>query len=181
MFTAASKNFFFEDTGIMHEQACESVGTCNYDQQSFKAYLSRWMAATSVLVPALKEPIMKLLKTSAIAAAAQCNQGDKGASCGTKWYEGKYDGTAGVGQQMCALEVIQSLLVDHTRELVTNNTGGTSVGDYSPGVDKDSEIEKSVIEVTPSGTAGAAILTALLCISVVGSVWFMLGTDGWVG
>lgn len=166
----------------MHEQACESVGTCNFDQQSFKAYLSRWLAATTVLVPSLKDPVMKLLTSSAVAAAAQCNAGDKGASCGTKWYEGKYDGTSGVGQQMCALEVIQSLLVDHTRELVTNSTGGTSVGDYDSGLDdKDSAIERDAIEVTTGGTAGAAILTALMCIGVVGSVWFMLGTDGWVG
>ena len=166
----------------MHEQACESVGTCNYDQQSFKAYLSRWLAGVSVIVEDLREPIMKLLRSSAVAAAQQCNAGDKGASCGTKWYEGKYDGTSGVGQQMCALEVIQALLVDHTRELVTNTTGGTSVGDYEGGAtDKDNEIERNAIEVTTGGTAGAAILTALLCIGVVGSVWFMLGTDGWVG
>lgn len=172
----------------MWEQACEEAngvgvkGTCNQDQVTFKAYLSRWLAATSVLVPDLKDPIMKLLTSSAIAAAGQCDHGEKGASCGTKWYEGKYDGNSGVGQQMTALEVIQSLLVDHTRKLVTNSTGGTSLGDDNAGSgDKDGEIERAAIEVTTGGTAGAAILTALLCIGVVVSVWFMLGTDGWVG
>lgn len=172
----------------MWEQACEAangpgvLGTCNQDQVTFKAFLSRWLAATSVLVPDLTAPIMKLLTSSAIAAAGQCVQGDKGASCGTKWFEGKYDGNSGPGQQMTAMEVVQSLLVDHSRALVTNSTGGTSKGDDHAGsVDKDGEIERAAIEVTTGGTAGAAILTALLCISVVVSVWFMLGTDGWVG
>ncbi len=165
----------------MYEQACEPVGTCNIDQQSFKAYLSRWMAATTRLVPSLKDPILKLLTTSAVAAAKQCNSGKYGASCGTKWYEGVNDGTAGVGQQMCALEVVQSLLVSKTKDLVTNSTGGTSQGDYSGGKNKDADIERAAIEVTTGGTAGAAILTVLLCVGVCVSVWFMLGTDGWVG
>ena len=165
----------------MWEQACEPVSTCNIDQQSFKAYLSRWMAATTKLVPSLEAEIMELLRTSAVAAAQQCDENQYGATCGTRWYEGKNDGTAGVGQQMCALEVVQSLLVGSAPELVTNSTGGTSVGDYSPGRNTDRDVERDAIEVTPGGTAGAAILTALLCVGVVGSVWFMVGTDGWVG
>lgn len=179
--TATKSHFFWQDTNIMYEQACEPHEMCNIDQQSFKAYLSRWMAATTKLIPDLKPTIMELLTTSAIAAAKQCNEGEFGASCGTKWYEGVNDGTAGVGQQMCALEVVQSMLIDSTADLVTNSTGGTSKGDYSPTKNRDAEIEAASIEVTTAGTAGAAILTALLCVGVIGSVWFMVGTDGWVG
>lgn len=165
----------------MYEQACEPSTTCNNDQKTFKAYLSRWLAATTRLIPSLKEPIMTLLTKSAAAAAQQCDAGHYGATCGTRWYEGKNDGIGGVGQQMCALEVIGSLLVAKTPELYTNDTGGTSKGDYAGNKGSDERLEKAGIEVTPGGTAGAAILTALFCVGVVGSVWFMLGTDGWVG
>lgn len=178
---ATKDMFFWKDTNIMYEQACEPHQMCNIDQQSFKAYLSRWMAATTKLVPDLKPQIMELLTTSAVAAAGQCHDGQYGASCGTKWYEGVNDGTAGVGQQMCALEVVQAMLIDSTPDLVTNMTGGTSVGNYNPVKNRDKEIEDNAIEVTTAGTAGAAILTALLCVGVLGSVWFMVGTDGWVG
>lgn len=39
-------NAFFQGQ-IMYEVACEPGNTCNIDQQSFKAYLARWMAATT--------------------------------------------------------------------------------------------------------------------------------------
>jgi len=139
------------------------------------------MAATTRLVPSLKPTIMPLLEASAVAAAKQCTVGNYGASCGTRWYEGTNDGTSGVGQQMCALEVIGSLLVASTPDLVTNTTGGTSTGDYTSGSNTDAKLAKAEIDVTKGGTAGAAIITVVLCCAVVASVWFMLGTDGWVG
>jgi mannan endo-1,6-alpha-mannosidase len=165
----------------MYEQACEPSGTCNIDQSSFKAYLSRWMAATTRLVPSLKPQIMSLLQASAVAAANQCTDGHYGATCGRAWYLGTNDGNSGVGPQMCALEVIGSLLVASTPDLATNMTGGTSVGDYTAGGNTDATLAKAGIEVTKGGTAGAAIITVMFCCGVVGSVWFMLGTDGWVG
>lgn len=65
---------FFKNN-IMYESACEDVngakGTCNVDQQSFKAYLSRWMAGTAQLVPSAHDRIMGLLTPSAKAAAQQ--------------------------------------------------------------------------------------------------------------
>ncbi|TVY14369.1 Mannan endo-1,6-alpha-mannosidase DCW1, partial [Lachnellula arida] len=45
----ASKIFF--SNNIMTEQACEQLSTCDTDQLSFKAYLSSWLAATSLLAP----------------------------------------------------------------------------------------------------------------------------------
>jgi mannan endo-1,6-alpha-mannosidase len=59
----------------MYEMACEpinTVGSCDTDQQSFKAYLSRWMAGTAKLCPWTHSTIMGYLKTSAVAAASQC-------------------------------------------------------------------------------------------------------------
>jgi mannan endo-1,6-alpha-mannosidase len=59
----------------MYEAACEDVngsGTCDVDQLSFKGYLATWMANTAQLVPSTYTTIWNYLKTSAVAAAAQC-------------------------------------------------------------------------------------------------------------
>jgi len=101
-------------TDIMFEQACETGETgrhCNLDQQSFKAYMSRFMAKTAVMAPFTKDTITKYLKTSAIGAAKACSGGADGSICGSKWYTGAWDGTSGVGQQLAALEVTQALLM----------------------------------------------------------------------
>ncbi|KAJ8061888.1 hypothetical protein OCU04_009677 [Sclerotinia nivalis] len=104
----ASTNFFTSES-IMYELACESVNTCNNDQYSFKAYLSRFMWATTQMAPFTKNTISTYLTKSASAAAGICT-GDANA-CGTKWYSGSFDGIVGPGQQMSALEVIQGLLI----------------------------------------------------------------------
>lgn len=99
-------------TDIMYEQHCELTwGDCNYDQASFKAYLSRWMAQTSVLVPSTADRIREILRSSAAAAAAACTGGDDSRTCGLRWYMDGWDGTSGVGQALSALEVIYGLLV----------------------------------------------------------------------
>lgn len=67
MLDAASKNFF--NGTIMIEVACEATKLCNIDQQTFKAYLSRWMAATVKVAPWTHDTIMPLLRSSAEAAA----------------------------------------------------------------------------------------------------------------
>lgn len=102
---------YTNSTGVMFESQCEESEACNVDQFSFKAYLSRWMAATAVLVPSLRPSILALLTPSAEAAAVACSGGSGGTQCGTKWYVGGYDGVTGVGQEMSALEVILGLLV----------------------------------------------------------------------
>lgn len=98
---------------IMYEWACEtgeSGRTCNLDQQSFKAYLSRFMAKTAAVAPFTKDAITKYLTASAVGAAKSCSGGDDKSTCGSKWYTGSWDGTSGVGQQLAALEVTQALL-----------------------------------------------------------------------
>jgi mannan endo-1,6-alpha-mannosidase len=98
-------------TDILYEVPCETGATgriCNLDQQSFKAYLARFLAKTAVLAPFTKDQITTWLKTSAVAAAKSC--ADDGTQCGSKWYTGSYDGQTGTGQQLSALEVTQALL-----------------------------------------------------------------------
>jgi mannan endo-1,6-alpha-mannosidase len=165
----------------MYEQACEdvnTVGTCDTDQQSFKAYLSRWMAATAKLVPSTASYILPLLQNSAAAAAAQCDGGATGEVCGEHWTAGSaYDGTAGVGQQMSALSVIQGLLIEQAPALVTNSTGGTSVGNAAAGGGSSSSGGSSGTAITPAtggDKAGAGILTALVLCGLLAGVWFMV-------
>lgn len=105
-------------TDIMYEVACEDIGTCNYDEWSFKAYLSRFMWATAKLAPFTYRTVSTLLTTSAKAAAGSCSGGTDGKTCGAKWYVDGWDGRAGVGQQLSALEVMQGLLINDTSPLI---------------------------------------------------------------
>ena len=100
-------------TDIAYEAACETWGTCNVDQYSFKAYLARWLGKTMVLAPWTGGRISPWLRASAVAAAGACSGGWSGEGCGHKWYlDGNgWDGTTGLGQQQSALETVQSLLV----------------------------------------------------------------------
>lgn len=103
-------------TDVLWEHACEGVGTCNTDMKSFKGYLSRFMSASAVLVPALAPAVQNYLRASAAAAAETCSGSadgvptSAGATCGQKWYVGGFDGSVGLGQQMSALETVQALL-----------------------------------------------------------------------
>ena len=95
----------------MYEWACETHGTCDTDQYSFKAYLSRWMAQSAIVAPYITAPVHEVLNTSAIAAAQSCSGGNDSTTCGQKWYVNGYDGSHGVGQQLSALETVQALLL----------------------------------------------------------------------
>jgi mannan endo-1,6-alpha-mannosidase len=158
----------------MQEVVCESSGKCDNDQVSFKAYLSRWLAASTKMAPFTYDAVMTKLSTSATAAAAQCSGGDESRTCGTKWTVGTaWDGTSGVGQQMSALEVIQSNLIGQATGPVTNTTGGTSVGNSNAGGDSDTLSDLNGSPTTAGDRAGAGILTALILVSVVGGAWWI--------
>ena len=101
-------------TNIMFEAECETSETCNVDQYSMKAYLARFLASTSVLAPFTAGKIASLLRASAIGAASACVAGPFGNTCGAKWYINGSDGTSGLGQQLSAMEVMYSLLVNAT-------------------------------------------------------------------
>jgi mannan endo-1,6-alpha-mannosidase len=157
---------FYQD-GVMFEVACENVNRCNVDQQSFKAYLSRWMAASTKMAPFLYESVMARLRPSAVAAAAQCSGGDNGRTCGLKWTQNvTWDGTFGVGQQMAALEVVQSNLIASARGPVTNQTGGTSVGNPAAG-GNDRTPTFDTHGATKADRIGAGFVTAgVLCVFI---------------
>ena len=169
-----ASSIFFNSAGIMQEQACETAGTCDTDQLSFKAYFTSWLASTSILAPFTFPAIQKLLQPSAEAAASQCDGGASGTQCGFKWTaEAANDGSFGVGQQMSALGAIQSsmVLVPGVKAVapVTNSTGGTSVGDSSAGISNPGTDDSMMMDTTPA-TMKEKVSAGFLTFAVVGGV-----------
>ena len=161
----------------MVEIACESQGTCNYDQPSFKAYLSRWMAATTQIAPFTSGFIMPKLQASANGAAKQCSGGSNGQTCGRQWYNPQWDTKMGVGEQMSALSIIQGNLISKVAAPVTANTGGTSKSDPTAGSGGDNPVvvnnPSANKKITTGDKAGAGFLTALVLASLCGTVWWI--------
>jgi mannan endo-1,6-alpha-mannosidase len=155
-------------------EACEKPGNCNVDQKSFKAYLARWMAATTVKAPFTFNTLMPLLQDSASAAISTCTGGADGNSCGLQWTAKAFDGSLGVGEQMSALEVVQSLLTPTVPGPVSANNGGTSKGDPSAGTGGTAPTGIQTGAITAADRAGASILTILVVFGFVGGLWWMV-------
>lgn len=158
----------------MFEVACEQKGTCNVDQRSFKAYLSRWMGYTMLVAPWSRQMLLPRLQASAQAAAKQCNAGPDQNQCGLRWTNnGVNDGSFGVGEQMSALEVMQNLLLDDVPGPVTEKVGGISKSDPSAG----SEAQTQPVAFNPITTgdkAGAGFLTLIVLVAIIAGAWWMV-------
>lgn len=174
-----SQVFFPAEHGgnIMVEIACEPQLTCNNDQPSFKAYLSRWMAATTQIAPFTVNFIQPKLHASAQGAAGQCSGGASGNTCGRMWYKNTWDGKTGVGEEMSALSVIQANLISKVPGPVSANNGGTSKGNPAAGGGGDNAVKyndpSANKRISIGDKAGAGILTALVLGSLVGGVWWI--------
>ncbi|KAK6085084.1 cell wall glycosyl hydrolase [Seiridium cupressi] len=170
---------FFQD-GIMWEPPCEST-SCNTDQQAFKGHLARWMATTAKLAPFTYDTIMPLLKSTATAAAQQCDgspttgfKGHDGTACGFSWLKNStWDGNTGVGEQLNAMSVIMTQLVDSAPSPYTSESGGSSTGNADGGASDSSKVD-TVKAITTGDKAGAGILTALVLASLLSSVALMV-------
>ncbi|KAK3389814.1 glycosyl hydrolase family 76-domain-containing protein [Podospora didyma] len=170
---------FFYDGPIV-EISCELEDRvqCKTDMLSFKGYTHRWMAQTAQLVPTLHAEIMATLKNSTTGAVKACSGGANGRTCGFRWNTGGFDGLVGAGQQMSALAALTSLLVDLESTVVTppltNNTGGTSVGNPLAGGNPNPFPEKP--DVTHQDRVGAGFLTVLILGSFIGALaWISFG------
>ncbi|KAJ9142547.1 Mannan endo-1,6-alpha-mannosidase [Coniochaeta hoffmannii] len=174
----------FFNNSIMVEQACEGVGLCDVDQQSFKGYLTRWMAGTTQMAPFTYDTIAPLLQSSAAAAAKACSgspdagfNGIPGTACGFKWTDGGFDGSVGVGQQMNALSAVMYTLVGspgvEVKTPVTSSTGGTSVGDANAGMQTTGPLRK-VAPITTRDRVAAGFVTTAMVLSVLGGSIFVI-------
>lgn len=120
-FLSATSTFvspFPNSTNVIFEANCEKEYTCNIDQQSMKAFLVRCLAATSLLAPFTAPRVGEILRASALGAAVACPTSLLGTVCGTQWWFANYtnmtDYTSGLGQELNAMEVFYSLLVNQT-------------------------------------------------------------------
>lgn len=160
-------------------EICEAKELCDTDQESFKAYLARWLGVCMQMAPWTHDIIMPRLQTSAKAAAQTCvgasQHGAGNYACGMRWWWDGHDGIQGVGQQMTALNVISVLNVDRVAPPYTSRTGGESKGDPGLGtgsVDDDiPQLHKDPI--TAGDKAGASILTILIMAFVFGGAWWL--------
>ncbi|KAF8857322.1 mannan endo-1,6-alpha-mannosidase [Acephala macrosclerotiorum] len=180
----AAISVFFPN-GIGTEIACESeLAKCTIDMLSIKSYLMRWLAATTKLAPFTYDRVMAVLKPSATAAALQCcgspAERPNGRMCGLSWSKNStWDGTAGVGQQMCALEVIQSNLIQQATVPLTSSTGGTSTSDPGAGTGNSGSSDPTAVKPTTSkDKVGAGFLTAFVTIAVIGGLAWVSIPDG---
>ncbi|KAI0814618.1 cell wall glycosyl hydrolase [Xylaria sp. FL0064] len=176
---------FFNGTGIPVEQSCEPANQCNNDQQSFKGYLMRWMAASSQMAPFTFDTLMPLVRSSAAAAALQCSgsppadqfKGDPGTACGFKWtQQANFDGLVGVGEQMSALSAIQYTLVKKaqvSKAPVTASTGGTSIGNVNAGAATASKLPTPA-PITMGERVAAGFATTAILMSVLGGSIFVM-------
>lgn len=161
---------------IMSEITCEQGQTCDNDQPSFKAYLSRWMAVAAQIAPFTAAQIVPKLRASALGAAKQCSGGAGGIMCGRRWYQDAWDGFQGIGEQMSALSVVQANMLATgavQQAPLSANTGGKSEGDPSAGTGSGMAKPKYKGEITDRDKAGAAILTVGMVLLTVGGGAFM--------
>lgn len=164
----------FFPNGIMTE-LCEEYTKCDNDELTFKAYLSRWMAMTTQLAPFTSTSLMPLLKSSANAAMEQCSGTFFPNNCGLRWsMNNTWDGSNGPGQQMAALEVLLSTIIQDQRVPLTNKTGGTSVSDPTAGLNKSNVDPGSVVTPATHGDkVGAWFLTAIIVLASVAGCFFL--------
>jgi len=167
---ATTESVFFPN-GIMKEVACEDNGKCDTDQQSFKAYLSRWLGHTTKVAPFSAAAINPLLQASAKAAINTCTGGADGNQCGLKWNQ-TFDGIVGVGEQLSAMEVLQSLLQPLVSGPVTAANGGNSTGNAAAG-GGDAKAAVTFNTITMGDKAGAGIVTTVVLIFTFGGAYWL--------
>lgn len=167
-----AESLFFEND-IMYEQACQAAGTCNTDQRCFKGIFSRFLGSTALLVPSLQNDIMTKLNASATAAAASCSGGSDGHTCGLNWFENGWDGKYGLGEQICALDVIANTQVLSKDGPLTNTTGGTSSSTAGKDTtDSGSTVNPRLIET--KDRAGAGVVTVIGIVMMLSTGFWML-------
>ncbi|KJZ75031.1 hypothetical protein HIM_05517 [Hirsutella minnesotensis 3608] len=171
----------FVKDNVLFEQFCETQKLCNRDQQSFKGFLARWLAATMKLAPYTAQTIMPVLQGTAQAAAASCTgstgapefKGQSGTACGFSWLGKNFDGQVGVPQQMNALAAMIYPLAVNKPAPFTQKTGGTSKGNPNAGTGKQKD-PTALRPITAADKAGAAFLTLFLIAGSVGGTAFLL-------
>ncbi|KAJ5787600.1 Six-hairpin glycosidase [Penicillium paradoxum] len=169
---------FFPNNQDIMAQSCEPK-RCDLNSRSFKSYLARFMGATIPLAPFTEQLLGPKIRTSALAAAEQCNGPDN--ACGLVWTDHtEYKSTTGIGEQMAALEIFKANLVHTVKAPVTGKNGGTSKGNDGPdGSGRSGDTKQGDIrtrKIDSGDKAGAGIFAALAVVMPIGAAVFMVMT-----
>ncbi|KAG5991182.1 hypothetical protein E4U43_004082 [Claviceps pusilla] len=184
-FLRHAQSRFMKD-GVVYEQFCELNKLCNNDQQSFKGYFLRWIAATTQLAPYTYSTVKPILETAASKAASVCigspdasvYKGPPGTACGFSWIPGgTFDGIVAVGSMMNALDAVMYNLIAKAAPPVTARSGGTSKGDPSAG-SGGTEDPTKLRPLTTKDKIGAGVITMFLIVAALGGTALMLFDRG---
>lgn len=166
-------NNFFDDNGVMYEQACQRIHTCKTDQRAFRAYLARCLALTAMMVPETYDTIYSHLVTTAKGVAQSCVGGYDHHTCGQNWSYPGWDSYYGLGEQMSSLEVMQNVLMGQKMAPLRLTDGASSSGDALFGNNTETTTKPELLDLDKGDEAGAAIITVVIGISVIVLAWFV--------
>jgi mannan endo-1,6-alpha-mannosidase len=168
-----SSRIFFDEYDVMYESACMRVHTCKTDQRSFRAYLARFLALTAVLVPDTYDKIYNRMEITAKAVAQSCVGGTDLHTCGMNWSYPGWDQYYGLGEQMSALEVLQSLMIKDKQTILTLKDGASSIGVVDFGNQTYVPTAKP-LNLDAGDTAGAAIITVVVGITIIALGYYVI-------
>lgn len=169
-----SRVFFLPESQIMYEAACQPTNRCNNDQRCFKAIFSRFLGHVMVMAPPMSAKIMEYMQTTVPGVLSSCSGGSDGHTCGLNWGYGGWDGMYGLGEQMCALELLVNTLVWTKPPPLTPSEGATSEGNGSAGTGSRTDPLSNEIEITTKDKAGAGVITALFVLVMIVGAWWMM-------
>lgn len=169
-----ASDYFFNNS-IMYESTCARFSRCNTDQRSFRSLFSRSLHLTYMLAPETYDTIWPWIESSAPAAAASCDGGDDGVTCGENWSLRTFDNNYGLGEQMSVLEVLMAAIAKEFPAPYTSDNGGSSKSNPLAGTDSEVNLNKNQINVKGKDRAGAGVLTAIvLSIVLGGAIWMAI-------
>ncbi|KAK9428467.1 glycoside hydrolase [Lipomyces doorenjongii] len=117
-----------------------------------QSILVAFMGLTAILAPWTYDRIYEsLVNTVVNGISYSCTGGHDGVTCGTTWLAQEWDNTAGLGQQMTALETVQNLLISQVPAPYT------------------AEMFISAAERSSGGCTGSCIFYLMLVIPMVAS------------
>ncbi|TGO32056.1 hypothetical protein BHYA_0359g00010 [Botrytis hyacinthi] len=157
----------FFPSGIATETACEFKDSCNIDQRAFKGVLGKWLVDTIAVAPYTSDLITKQLTSSAQAAVKTC--GDNG--CGLDWSGNAKNSSAGVGEQIDALNYVQGLLHSQASASTTqNSSSATTTGSGG----STSTSGSAIVTVTKNAAVGMVVGHSALSFSMLGALTWLL-------
>jgi mannan endo-1,6-alpha-mannosidase len=156
---------FFTTNNTMFESACETNGKCDTDQQAFKSSYARALAVSVQLAPFLGKAITPKLQTSATAAAQSC-VGDGNSTCGFQWTATGFDGLSGLGEELNALSIFQSLLIVNSAPVAEGAGAGIANG-TATGTSNSTTASGTGASVSPTHTGNAGAISSPAATSLL--------------